>query len=508
MTLRNRLSLFFLATVGLVLAGLCASLYVSIRFYLHRQLQDRLESALSILAGAAEIHPQGIEWEPQWRALPLGQESGPERLRWMVHDDQGRRIDHSRNLVDANLTREWVPRRPDGHVPVRLTDRQARHWQAAQRRIVRGMAVAGSPVAGSEVPDRDLPGVLYPALILTVCAPSDPVDQTVAAIGGMLIGLSLCVWLVAAALARSLLQRALAPLTRMVESARGLDATDVGWSVEEPGTGDELDDLGRAFNDLLARLRLEYERQRRFSSDASHQLRTPVTALIGQIELALKRERPREEYRDVLHVLHRRTVQLGQIVEALLFLGRADAQAGLVDSEPLELRCFVEEHLAAGLGPNQTTDVACDDRTDGPLRVRVHPPLLGQLLDNLLENARKYGPPGAPPVVRIQRDGETAALTVIDAGPGIDPQDLPHLFEPFYRTAHARRLGRPGVGLGLAVAQRIALAFGGTIRVRSAPGCGSEFEVRLPAVKPPPPAHSAVERDCVATLPGLSTTAV
>ena len=98
-------------------------------------------------------------------------------------------------------------------------------------------------------------------------------------------------------LCRGLSRRALAPLSRVVESARGLDAADPGWCLAEAGTGDELDVLGRAFNDLLARLHVAYERQRRFSGDASHQLRTPLTVLIGQLQVALRYDRSGEEYR-------------------------------------------------------------------------------------------------------------------------------------------------------------------------------------------------------------------
>src|SRR5205085_2047936 len=124
---------------------------------------------------------------------------------------------------------------------------------------------------------------------------------------------------------------------RMVESARGLDAGESGWSLAEAGTGDELDDLGHAFNDLLSRLRVAYERQRRFSGDASHQLRTPLTVLIGQLEVALRRERTAEEYRRVLGSALGRAAQLGRIVEALLFLARTEEDAQLPESEPVDL---------------------------------------------------------------------------------------------------------------------------------------------------------------------------
>jgi two-component system, OmpR family, sensor kinase len=121
----------------------------------------------------------------------------------------------------------------------------------------------------------------------------------------------------------------------------------------------------------------------------------------------------------------------------------------------------------------------------GPLEVRVQAPLLGQLLDNLLDNACKYSDPGTPITLRLGCEAGAVLLSVEDAGCGIAAEDLPHVFEPFYRSERARHAGRPGVGLGLAVAQRIAASFGGDLRAHSEPGRGSRFTLRLPASVPP-----------------------
>ncbi len=135
MSLTGRFSALLLSALGLVLFGFSTALYVSARIYLDRQISDGLSSALAVLAAAAEIHPDGVEWEPQGRILPLGQESGAERLRWMVFDDRGHRIDHSRNLADADLTSAWVPHTETAELPRRLIDLHGRPWQVSQRRI-------------------------------------------------------------------------------------------------------------------------------------------------------------------------------------------------------------------------------------------------------------------------------------------------------------------------------------------------------------------------------------
>jgi heavy metal sensor kinase len=491
MRLASRLSAFFLAALALVLIGFSTALFVSASAYFHRQIDDRLAAAIAVLSASSEVTADGVEWEPDQRELPLGHDAGPSRVRWMVHDGQGHRIDHSRNLNDANLTDAWAPRPGDLSLPRRLVDAQGLGWKIAQKKLVPRAedTPSGSNAANRSTGTHDLDpsSVLYPYLVLSVAVPIDRIERTLATLGWFLVCLSLGVWGIAALLGRSLIRRALNPLREMVASAKNLDATDAGWSLPSAGTGDELDELGRAFNDLLGRLRIAYERQRRFSSDASHQLRTPLTALIGQIEVALRRERPSEEYRRVLGLVRGQAGHLGQIVEALLFLGRAEAEAALPDFVELDLKDWLARHVEVHpLAPSIQLELTQEPE---PLIVRAHPALLGQLLDNLLDNAAKYGRSGELIVVRTLPEHGVAALSVEDSGPGIDPADQPRIFEPFYRSNNARHLGRPGVGLGLAVVQRITAAFGGTIVVESEAGRGCRFILRLPRVQSPRVEH-------------------
>jgi two-component system, OmpR family, sensor kinase len=138
-----------------------------------------------------------------------------------------------------------------------------------------------------------------------------------------------------------------------------------------------------------------------------------------------------------------------------------------------------------GLGSRRAADLRFEGRDGEPPWSRAHPPLLGQLLDNLLENACKYSGPGTPIVVRCWCEPDAVAMVVEDRGLGIPAEDLRRVFEPFYRAESARRLGRAGVGLGLAVARRIAASHGGTITAESEPGRCSRFVVRLPRAAAP-----------------------
>ena len=181
--------------------------------------------------------------------------------------------------------------------------------------------------------------------------------------------------------------------------------------------------------------------------------------------MALRRDRSTDEYKRFLDRVQSEGTRLRQIIESLLLLAQPEA----VQPEPavIDLRDWVPDHLERWASHARAADLRAEIVGDGSLCVRVQPALLGQLVDNLLENACKYSEPGTPIVVRAWREDSTVALGVQDRGCGLEAEDLPRVFEPFFRTESARRDGQPGVGLGLAVAQRIAASSGGSLVVRS-----------------------------------------
>jgi two-component system OmpR family sensor kinase len=303
-------------------------------------------------------------------------------------------------------------------------------------------------------------------------------------------------WLAAVAAGRWICRKALAPMTWMAAAARTMNAKDLRHRLPSPGTGDELEDLHDSFNGLLARLEEAFERQRRFSGDVSHQLRTPLTAMLGQVEVILRRERSSQEYRHVLTRVHQQAVQLRQLVEMLLFLARADAEAIQPSLVELDLAAWLDHHLRSWAAHPRQSDMRLDMDADRPLPVRAQPPLLAQLLDNLLDNACKYSPFGSAIILRLRREEKFVELTIEDNGCGIPVEDLPHLCEPFFRSQHIRLLDKPGIGLGLAVVRRIATAFGGTLSVQSVVGHGSYFCVRLPLASLPDGDEQGTSASC------------
>ena len=457
MTLVTRLSLFFLVTLAVVLAGFSTALYTLAYSYLHRQMDDRLEATLNLLASDAEEDQGGLEWEPHERLIAVGAERD-EKIQWIVTDGDGNRVDASKDVSAGQTASSW----------------DAERWQLLRRRIE-----AQTKVDRAEQPD-EATRKRFPILDMVVAAPRIPLQKSLQTLAIVLSALSLTLWLSVALLGRWLCRRALTPLTRMAVAARTIQADDLTRRLPNAGTGDELEALGRAFNDLLARLQESFERQRRFTGDASHQLRTPLTAILGQLEVLFRRDRPVEEYERVLKLVQKQAAHLRLIVEMLLFLARADAETKLTQLETIDLSVWLADHLQTWATHARTADLKFESASDGPLLVRAQAPLLGQLIDNLLDNATKYSEPGTPILIRIYEEAGLVTLAVEDEGCGIAAGDLPHIFEAFYRSPHSHRAGIGGVGLGLAVAQRVAGAFGGRIRAESQQGKGSRFILQLP----------------------------
>jgi heavy metal sensor kinase len=456
MTLSTRLSLFFLAALALVLAGFSGALYALAHLYLFRQADERCRAGLDVLHAAVEIEDGAAAWDPQDRRLSLNGDGGEV---WAVFDDRGRLQD------GAGAGPLSAEEQPDGPEDVRW---QGQWWRRARRWV--------RPDAALRRPNDPRPR----ALLLTVAVPLGPVHAALRTLALWLGGLSLAAWAAAALAGRRLCRRALAPLTRMAQAAHGIGAADLTRRLPVPSTGDELKGLAEAFNDLLARLEEAFARQRRFTAEASHQLRTPLTALRGQAEVALRRERPPQEYRTALESVRGQAERLQRLVEMLLFLARADAESAAPERERIDLGDWLRGHLASWDGHARRGDLREEIEAQGPLSVRTHAALLGQALDNVLDNACKYSAPGSPIVLRLRREKGELLLAVEDRGCGVSEQDLAHVFEPFFRSAEARRRGVGGVGLGLAVAARIVAALGGRVEAHSREGEGSRFVLALP----------------------------
>jgi signal transduction histidine kinase len=461
-TLTNRLLLFFVGSLGAVLMLFSIALYWTARDHLFHQAVERLAALDKVLVAAVEVGPDGAEWEPGQRSV-----NGPDGgFLWQLCDEKAQVVDGVPAADD--LLPEFGTAGQRGEFRERRLDRGDRPWLVARRTLRPAIGRAG--VA---------PGK-HPFFTITTAVPLGPMHDTLNRLATVLAGLSFAVLMFALVAGRAICRRALGPVARMAAAARSMGAADFGERLPLTPVNDELADLGKSFNGLLDRLHESFERQRRFTGDASHQLRTPLAAILGQADVALRRDRPAEDYRQALAAVRQQASHLTRIVEALLFLARMEAEAGPPAAERLDLAAWAPEHLKSWAGNPRAGDFHIDGPGEGFAWVQVPPALLGELVNNLLDNALKYSERGTPVSVRLRREAGFVTLEVEDRGCGIDPSDLSGLFRPFFRSADARRRGIPGVGLGLAVTARLAKAFGGDISVTSEPGRGSTFQVRLP----------------------------
>jgi signal transduction histidine kinase len=270
-------------------------------------------------------------------------------------------------------------------------------------------------------------------------------------------------------------------LSAMSEHAARLRPANIGDRLPERGVGDELDVLARTVNRLLDRIAEFIDEKQTFLATAAHEMRTPLAVLRNAAEVALARDRTTEEYRDVLGELIEDSESLEVLVNQVLLLSEAVADR---DTTPRSVVLWGEialRSIAMFEGVAESREVTLESsiapRTN-VVGVKAH---LAQIVNNLIDNAIKYTPRGGRVSVLLEAKDGTARLVVTDTGIGIPPEDVPRVFERFFRADRARtRDGVTGSGLGLSICQTIVESHGGTIQCRSRLGEGSKFEVRLP----------------------------
>ena len=273
--------------------------------------------------------------------------------------------------------------------------------------------------------------------------------------------------------------RTLRPLAEITATAAKIATGDLSQRIQTADNRSELGALAEVLNDTFARLQAGFTRQAQFTADASHELRTPVAVVLTQTQSALARERSAAEYRDSLAACQRAAQRMRRLTESLLTLARFDAGDAASCDEPCELDCVARDAIEL-LRPLAEEQGVSLDAGLAPTRCMGNAEQLGQVVTNLVSNAISHNRPGGSVGVTVAADSNTVYLTVSDTGQGIAAEDLPHIFERFYRADRARSNTTVRSGLGLAITQAIVAAHGGSIAVASEPGQGSTFTVRLP----------------------------
>lgn len=278
-------------------------------------------------------------------------------------------------------------------------------------------------------------------------------------------------------------RRGLAPMRDMARVAHGTSASHLKNRLPLDTLPAELTELAVAFNEMFARLEDSFQRLSDFSSDLAHELRTPISNLMTQTQVALSRTRSAEEYREVLYSNLEEYDRLARMIGDMLFLAKADNGLIVPRSEPIDLAEEVRQlfEFYEALAEEQGVRLALA----GEAAVQGDRLMLRRALGNLLSNALRHTPRNGTIEVRIDRpDPGRIRLAIENPGETIPPEHLPRLFDRFYRADASRHRSHEGAGLGLAITRSIVEAHGGTIAVASANGL-TRFEMAFPAVTPP-----------------------
>ena len=293
----------------------------------------------------------------------------------------------------------------------------------------------------------------------------------------LLFSLVPVVILIACAGGAWLSRRALKPVDDITAAARSIGIENLSQRLPAPQTGDELQRLTEVWNTMLGRLESAVNTLSQFAADASHELRTPLSVIRTSAEVALRRARSAESYRDSLGEIAEEAERMTQLVEDLLLLARSDAQSAAMPKEALDLDGVVEEASAQlrGVADARGIRVKSAVQLDRPAMVSGNRTALRRLFLVLLDNAIKYSHPDSEVKIAIAREGQSVGVAIEDSGIGISEADQRHIFQRFYQADQART--DRGFGLGLSLAERIAREHGATIEVKSQEGAGSRFLV-------------------------------
>jgi len=453
-----------LAMLGLTLAGFCWAMAAVIR--------DRVDSEVDQLA---------LD-----KAMIMSLVMNPDNPSWVKYDPRhwdSRWYPVAAQTFDLNWN--LIYRSPKMKAPIEPSDRARREVLHAQGWLLEdGLDAQGEAFRIATVAARNRPTDPPFAFVQMVVALKDR-DRQVARQVGWLIAGCLVVLAGGALASMHLATQWFAPLSVMGHAAESVDVRNLSRQrILAPPDVPEVTPLVTAFNSMLDRLESMQAGQQRFVADASHELRTPLTILRGEIEVALRRDRPAAEYRQTLESCREEIEALGELVEGLLVLARCDAGVGTPRAARGDLGRAVREvcerlHSRADargitlrVDASETVDVPLDDAS------------LGRVVLNLVDNAIRHSPPGEEVLVKAVLRERMAKLQVVDRGIGIAAVHQPRIFDRFYRVDSGRSREGGGTGLGLAIVKSMVDASGGSVSVVSEVGKGSTFEVTWNDVSP------------------------
>ncbi len=481
-----QLSLIYALLVASTLALLGWALYAQLEGFLVQNTAERLDRITQPLLVRSFPGRPGDPGGGQFGTVPTANNAAETLVREVgrsgivaVLDENGQVLDASTNIADAGLMQ--IPALPTGWAE-QVADGSPYQWidttsgDERQLVVLTPLAVTGR--------DGTVVARLYLQQVTSLGAADAVLNQLrIYIVLGIIVGTAIGM-LAGLALTRVILR----PLDRMVGAAEAIAAGDLDRRLHLPPGSNEVARLGSAFDHMVDRLGASLTAQRRFVADASHELRTPLTSLEGMSEMLLMgadQGDPNVVQR-AARSMHAELRRLGRLVGDLLTLSRLDNTTPVRFTQLDAGRLAVE--VAEQMRPlAEAKEIHLATICPGPAMVNGEPDRLKQVMLNLVDNAIRHTPAGGEITVSAMDDpkrGEVR-IQVRDTGPGIDPKDLPHIFDRFYRGDASRARTTGNTGLGLAIARAIVEAHSGSITAESVPGEGATFRVALPGVGRP-----------------------
>ncbi len=461
---RAQLALRFTLAMAAAVALLSAVSLVGLRWFLDRELNASILNVASIEAASVTDSPSGAMHFHEWELTPEEAASVRDLIRYaQVWRDDGVSL-----LRSQFMTRDL----PLDTAALRVASAGELVWDEA--------TFQGMPVRSLYYPLERF-GPAHRHHILQVAAPLVGRHEMVDRLALFFAGVTLLVTLASFAGSWWLAGRAVRPVHEVMDQAEAIGAGSLDRRISAWADTREYRRLVEVLNTMLARIQRAFEAQRRFTADASHELRSPLTAMRGELELALRRERSPEEYREVLESSLEEVERLSRITEDLLTLARSDAGALRPHDEMADAADVAARIVDRLRGQAESAGVTVSLRTAGSTRGRLDPGLLGQVVWNLTDNAIKFTPAGGEVRVEVVGAGGAVRVDVSDTGPGLG-EEPERAFERFFRADPSRSLrsDTAGTGLGLAIVKAVADAHGGSVYAENLPDGGARVGVVLP----------------------------
>lgn len=461
---RAQLAVRFAAVMTVAVILISAASLWTLRVLIDRELNAAILNVASIQAASLVDSPDGAMHFHEWQLTPEEAASVRELVQYaQVWSEGGQSLLRSQFMVDD--------------LPL---DRDALRDASAGELLWREQTFEGLPVRSVYYPLGRF-GAPHDRHVLQVAAPLAPRDDMIRRLAAFFGALAGAVLLGSAAGGWWLAGRAVRPVHEIIDQAEEIGAGSLDRRIQAWSDTGEYRRLVEVLNTMLTRIQRTFETQTRFTADASHELRSPLTALRGEIEIALRKDRSPQEYRDVLHSNLEEILRLSRITENLLMLARADATALKPRLQPIESHTLAARLAGRFRRRARESGVQLSIKASDGATLVVDAGLIEQIVSNLVENGLKFTPPGGQVAVRLEPGDVSLGIVVEDTGPGLgNNPDL--LFGRFYRADTVRTPGgtTPGTGLGLAIVHSLVHGLGGSVKASNRPAGGARFVVMVP----------------------------